>query len=576
MAITLSANFIAELRKGENTPDTILEGAIIFTEFIADGTYIADGSILAEGSSEGEPIKWGFTTCSRSDVLPILKSVSSLQNKLDPKTGYSTRGQITAVLVGRDNFKDLIQDQYLKNKRVVRKDGFLAPGFDYDTDYADTFTGKIIDWSRKGDELTLVIGDDMQSEGNKKFPVEETGNTQTLDFRNTNPVDIIQALLKTHMGIEASLVDDAKFDSEQSLWLSGWLFDRVLTKPVEANKLLNELQVETNSFVIHDGELISFKHFAPPIPGQTIEEYTDDYNILDGSFTQKSGYKDQFFNRVVVYYDYNESGDENASDYAAAYIAADTSSSAATQWDETKTKTIMSKWIRSFTYTQTSTITGVTIYHVSVDNGLSAGATGHELKYVNATNTITWTAPDGTEGAAVTLDKDGTYQVFDTNLNKWVRIVVDFSVLPTSDKTDSIDITALAGESFATYLADKLLARFRDPSAIVNFSIDLNDEAYEAKFIKPTDLKDVTTDEAMEKGKSSWNKERLMLTSIKPNGNKLDIEAVQTRLFKRYGFIAPASQPDWDSANEVEKQYAYIGDINNFLGTADTEGFVIW
>ena len=550
MAITLTSAFLAELKKNTNAPNVILEVAL-----------------------DSGTIKWGATAGGFSDVLPILKSVGSLQNKLDPKTGYSTRGQISVVITGRDNFKDLIKDEYLKNRRVTRKDGFVAAGFEY-SDYAATFTGKVIDWSRKGDELTLVIGDDLQTEGTKKLPVENATKTQYLDYRNTNPVDIIQDILKTQLGISASHVDDTQFDGEQSTWLSGWAFDRVLTGPQQANKLLNELQTETNSFIVHDGEKISFKHFAPPMPGQTVEEWNDDNHILDKTFTQKSGYKDRFFNRVIVYYDYDESGSGKSLNYETAYIATDSSSQSSAEWDETKTKTIKSKWIRSYTYTQPSNITGVTIYHVSVSNGTGGGL----LSYNQSTNALTWAAPGGGVGDAVTLDKDGSYQVFDVNKNKWVRVVVDVSALPGSNQNDTVTISALAGASYAAYLANKILARYRDPSAQVGFSIDLNNVAYDSEFIKPTDLKDLTTDEALGKGKDTWNSEPIMLTSVRPDfaGGKVQVEAMQTRMYLKYGFIAPASQPDWDSASDAEKEYAYIGDASNELGAANDEGFVIW
>ena len=552
MAITLTSAFLAELKKNVNESNTILEVEL-------------DSGI----------VKWGTGTGGFSDVLPVLKSVSSRQNKLDPKSGYSTRGQITVVITGRDNFKDLIKDEYLKNRAITRKDGFVAAGFQY-SDYAPTFTGKIIDWSRKGDELTLVIGDALRVEGTKKLPVEEDGNTQYLDYRNTNPVDIIQDILKTQLGISASLVDDTQFDSEQSTWLAGWAFDRVLTGPQEANKLLNELQVETNSFIVHDGEKISFKHFAPPVPGQTIEEWTDNFHIWKETLTQKSGYKDKFFNRVVVLYDYKESGSDKYGDFESVYFAADTDSSGASEWDETKTKTIKSKWIRSLTYTQPSNITGVTVYHVSKANSTGNGT----LTFNQANNTLTWEAPGGggVPGATVTLDSDGTYQLFHTNLNKWVRVDVDVSALPGSNQSDTITISDLGGANHAAYLANKILARYRDPLAVVGFEVDLNNVAYDSEFIKPTDLKDLTTDEAMEKGKGTWPAERMMLTSVRPDfaDGKVRVEAMQTRMYLKYGFIAPGGQPDWDSASEGEKEYAYIGDASNQLGAANDEGFVIW
>ena len=82
------------------------------------------------------------------------------------------------------------------------------------------------------------------------------------------------------------------------------------------------------------------------MPGQTVEEWTDAHHLLHNSFSQKSGYADSFFNRIVLYYDYDESGNDKEENFESAYIAADAGSQDASQWNEVKTKTIKSKWIK--------------------------------------------------------------------------------------------------------------------------------------------------------------------------------------------------------------------------------------
>jgi len=555
MAITLTAAYLAELKKNVNAPNVIVEVSL-----------------------DSGTLKWGFHTGGFSDVRPLLKSIGSLQNKLDTENGYSTRGQLTLVITGRDNFKNLIKDNYLKNRRIVRKDGFLGTAY---SDYASTFSGKVLDWNRKGDELTLTVGDDLAVDAKKKLPVENVTKTQYLDYRNTNPVDIMTNLLLTQLGIAAGLVDSAQFTSEKGVWLPGWKFDRVLTKPEETNKYLNELQIETNSFIVHDGEKITFKHFAPAVPGQTVEEWTDNNHLLHNSFSEKSGYADNFFNRIVFYYDYDESGNDKEENFESAYIVADASSQDASQWSEVKTKSIKSKWIRSFTYTQPSSITGVVMYHVSRVNGAGSGT----LTYNDTANTLTWKWPGWVAGdavgEAVVLSKDGTYQIFDADKTKWVRVIVTTASLPTSNQTDTIVISTLNGENFAAYTAGKLLNRYRDPVALVSFTIDTNNVAYNGAFIKPTDLKDLTTDEACVKGKDTWSVERLMLTSVRPDfqASKVSIEAVQTKMYRKYGFIAPAGYPDYASASAAQREYAFIGrasDNKTYDGSSYVEGSSIW
>jgi len=308
MAITLSGSYLEKLLEGVNTPNTVLEVALdsgtvkwgyhgsdpMQTIYLADGTYYADGYIYATGS----------IGLAGYGITAILKSVSSLQNELDIKTGWTSRGQITVTISGRGNFKDLVASNYLKNRRVNRKDGFL--GMDYAA-YAATFAGRISDWSRKGDELTLTISDDF-IDTKKQIPTENETKTQYIDYTDTHPADIMTNMLITQIGIGSGYVDSTQFAYERDNWLNGWAFSRVITEPKEASNYLHELQEETNSFIVHDGEKISFKVFAPPLPTVNVETWTDTLNIIDGSLSVQSGYKDQFYNRVVVYYDYDESG----------------------------------------------------------------------------------------------------------------------------------------------------------------------------------------------------------------------------------------------------------------------------
>lgn len=554
MAITLSTAYMNEINKGSNHPNVILE----------------------VGLSSGT-VKWGQHAGGFNDVQPILKSVSSLQNKIDTKKGYTTRGQLKFTISGRETIKRLIKDKYLNSRRVSRKDGFVVSGFQY-SDYADVFNGKIVNWSRKGDELTITVADDM-AEGLKKIPEENIRKTQFINYQNSNPVDIMHDMLSTQLNISTVFIDSTMFTSERDTWLSNWVFDRVITKAVAADKFLNELQMETNSFLIHDGAKITYKVFAPTTPGQNIELWSDNNQIQDNTLSQDSGYKKNFYNRIIVMYDYDESGNDKITNYETIYITQDSSSLSTSEWDETETKEIKAKWIRTRTYTQPSNITGVTLYNVSIDNstglGLLTYATGSTV------NTLSWTAPGSTAapaGVAAKLNKAGLFKLFDDDTSKSIRVIVESSSLPASSTTDDIDITPLSGDAFAQALANRQLARYRDPVSTIKFSVDMNEGAWESAFIKPTDIKKITTDEAFSFDSTSWVEEPVMLTSVRSNlnANTINIEAIQTKLFKKYGFIAPAGYPDYTSATDAQKEYAFIADSSAKLGNSTSLTYYIW
>lgn len=580
MAITLSSKYLDELKKkGSNNPNIIIAAEILFTSFIADGTYLADGSITAVGSESAGAEKWGWSTGGFSDVMPILGTVSSLQNKLNIKGGFSSLGQITVTIQGRDNFLDLIRDQYLKNRRVTRMDGFDVAGFTY-ADYAPTFTGKILDWTRNGDTLSLTIGDDALVDTKRKIPTENDTKTQVRDYRSMNPVDIMLDILKSEpISIPEALIDTAQFESERDIWLAPLVFDRVLTKPEQALDLLAELQRDTNSFIIHDGEKITFKYFGPPAPGENVEEWTDDNAILQDSLSVKSGYQDKFYNRIIIYYDYDEDGNNKNESYSRANITVDASSQGSTQWDESSTLEVKSRWIRTIAYTQTSTVAGVTIYHASISNDTGDGS----LIYNNTNNTLTWTPPGDSVGATVKLNKDGYYQIFGADTTKFVRVVVTTASLPSSNKTDTITISSLNGEALASSLGSKLLQRHRDPVPSINFTVDLNKVSLEGGFLKPTDPINITSNEVSYKGVDSLNRERFMLTSVRPDfaNGTVAIEALKAGLpadnSVKYGFIAPAGQPDYPTASITEREYAYIGRASdNKVNAGTVDGYVIY
>lgn len=570
--MVISQKFIDELGKCANKPNVVVEleldnGPVRFGYhgrnsvppeiFRADGKYLADGSLYSVGSDE-LPI-----------VIPALKTVSSLQNKIDVRSGYSTRGQLTVVVSGRENFLSLLETEYLKNRRVLRKDGFIARGFTW-LDYAQTFTGKVLDWSRKGDELTIVIADDLK-EASAKLPAESESRTSYIEYRAMNPADIMADIMSARLGIDTAYLDLESFANERDIWLSGWKFDRVLTEAAEANQFLNELQVESNSFLVHDGEKITFKVFAPPVPGQNVDEWTD-RTFLRDSISVKAGYRDGFYNKIVVYYDYDESGDDSEDSYESAVVAFDAASQSSSQWNEISAKTIKSKWIRTNTFTEDPGLSGVKVYHASRLNGTGTG----QLAFSAASVTLSYSAPGGSSGEPVTLCSSGKYQLFDADQNRYVRVLVDAADLPQQDALCAIEISALGGEVHAAALAQKLLSRFRDPVATLSFEVDINCMSSGTGFIKPADMKDITTAEACSRGSQAWVKNRVMLTAVRPDfaSGKVSVEAIETKMSRRYAFIGDAGQPDYGEASAFQRAYGFIGDGSNLTG--GTDGYYIW
>ena len=155
-------------------------------------------------------------------------------------------------------------------------------------------------------------------------------------------------------------------------------------------------------------------------------------------------------------------------------------------------------------------------------------------------------------------------------------MLVDTSSLPAGNGVSAVGISDMGGVIHASTLAEKLLNRYRDPVATMSFDVDINCMASGASFMKPTDIKDLTTDEACGKGISGWVKNRIMLTSVRPDfaSGTVSVEGVETKMSRWYGFIAPVGLGDYGGASSAQRAYAFIGDGSNLTGGAD--GYHIW
>ena len=363
-------------------------------------------------------------------------------------------------------------------------------------------------------------------------------------------------LIETQAGIAGADYDGSKFTTERDNWYSGWEFHRVLTKSQSIEKYLEELQIETNGFIYHDGDKISFKSFAPTVLGQTVREFSDDYNLLAGQTSHDSGYVGRFFNRVEVYYDYDESSnnkkDEN---YESVFVAEDTDSQ--TNWGEIKTKVIKSQWIRSFEFDQPSNITGCVVYAASKDNGAGGGT----LTFNFANQTITWQANGDTVGDTVTVDRSGKYQIKSLDERKYIRVIIDTTATPGGNQSDTITLAALAGSTYASTLANRLLNRYLDPVTTIKGAVDYKDLDNNGTMYVPTDIVKLTTDMVTIYNQGGFNAEPCILLDVKPDESRqrITFEAMPTKLGKKAGFIAPSGYPDYASATEAQREYAFIG-----------------
>jgi len=179
----------------------------------------------------------------------------------------------------------------------------------------------------------------------------------------------------------------------------------------------------------------------------------------------------------------------------------------------------------------------------------------------------------------VLVDKDGKFQLFSAMITKYIRVVVTTASLPGSNQSDDLAIVKLPGPELALVLATHWVARYRDPQAELTFNLDIADAIHAGKFIRVSDIIKMTSTRIVTKGKPKWDREVVFLTSVRPDfqRKRVQMTGMQTAFKKRYGFIGPSSLTvDYDAATEAQKEYAFIGDGNNQVGSKNEDGYYVW
>jgi len=432
------------------------------------------------------------------DITVALGNITDGAIKISQDQSFADTRTVTFDLIGRANFINILADEFIKNRavRVLRSFDSSDPY----SNYMPVFSGVIFDAKRSGDRCAIVAMDSLGAKANVGIPFDddpvdideggEASDIQSNVYSNNNAIDIMLDILTGNfvqdnpntsadndsMSLSTAEVDTVFFEVLRDLWFSGVVFNRVLVKPVPAKKLLNQIMEETNSYIVNNGSRFMLRPFVPLILGGTVvKEYSDATGILEGSISHDMGFR-QFFNKIKFFFDYDESGSEESDDpYESVYIKENTDSSGASEQDETKVRTIRSKWIKSLSYEQpienNASMTGVILYYLSKNNGAGEGT----LFYDFSADTLQWTAPGGSIGPAVDVGKNGTFQLKDSDETKFVRVAVKVSVLPITDQTSNITIVSLNGLGIAQSIAVRYLNRYADTVANVTFQVDLND-----------------------------------------------------------------------------------------------------
>jgi len=135
-------------------------------------------------------------------------------------------------------------------------------------------------------------------------------------------------------------------------------------------------------------------------------------------------------------------------------------------------------------------------------------------------------------------------------------------------------LNTVAGAAVASRLAVHTLGRYRNPARKVGVDLEVKDDA-----VKCGDFVYLST-ARLQKADGSTDSQRIMEIQSKKRdamSHVLSYGMQDTGLFRRYGFIAPAGTPVYDSATAPQRRYAFIGSaVGNKVGNLREDGFYIW
>lgn len=124
-----------------------------------------------------------------------------------------------------------------------------------------------------------------------------------------------------------------------------------------------------------------------------------------------------------------------------------------------------------------------------------------------------------------------------------------------------------ANDLFATATTARKLGRLRNSPISLSFRLDPRDD------VSIGDLRDINS-RALVDATGAPQTARVRITKRADKLTHLELEARSTNLGQRFAFIAPAGQPDYESASAAQRDYAYICASTGLMSDG-TSGYVI-
>ena len=180
----------------------------------------------------------------------------------------------------------------------------------------------------------------------------------------SEPLDsLLEDLLTTYGGVDASFLDTTAWATEVGLYKSFYDLTVLITEPTSVQQLVSEIQTQALVYVWWDERLASVQLKAIRGVGDPPPVITDESNILEGSFSLREKPRERASQVWVYYQQINPTlGVEDPTNYFSQFIVADLESETDELYGEPSIRRIFARWINADALAQTTASAIITRY----------------------------------------------------------------------------------------------------------------------------------------------------------------------------------------------------------------------
>lgn len=191
----------------------------------------------------------------------------------------------------------------------------------------------------------------------------EVAVQQCLRYTNARVDDVVEDLLTTYGGIDASYLDTANWTIEVDDYLNLYLLNTVISSPESVTKLIAEIQESVLCYIFWDERdaLVKLKAIRgidtePPL-------LTAELNIIEGTFALREKPRERA-SQVWVYFDHRDfvSAADDPNHFNQLSVFADLESETAALYGEPSIRRVYSRWLASGALADTTASKIITRY----------------------------------------------------------------------------------------------------------------------------------------------------------------------------------------------------------------------